>query len=62
MTIEVYNDQKLVIGFVIARNSLSGLSVVRKYFPNVGSVNTQSFLPSNDGRLKKIGDNVYSWG
>jgi hypothetical protein len=61
MTIEVYNDQKLVIGFVVAGDSLSGLATVRKYFPNVGSVDTNSFLPSNDSRLKKIDENVYSW-
>lgn len=61
MTIEVYNDQKMVIGFVVAKNVLSGMDTVRKAFPNVGSVNTQGSLPSSDKRLTKIADNIYSW-
>jgi hypothetical protein len=61
MTIEVFNNQKMTIGFVVAKNILSGMDTVRKAFPNVGSVDTQSFLPSHDKRLTKIAENIYSW-
>jgi hypothetical protein len=61
MTIEVYDNRKLVIGYVVAHNTLQGMDMVRKHFPNVGSVSTQSHLPSYDKRCKKISENIYSW-
>jgi hypothetical protein len=61
MIIEVFNDQKLTIGYVKSQNKMEGMNVVRQYFPNVGSVNTQSCLPVEDSRCKKVSDNVYTW-
>jgi hypothetical protein len=61
MTIEVFNDQKLTIGFVKSQNKIEGMNTVRQYFPNAGSVSSQSSLPVNDSRCKMIAPNVYSW-
>jgi hypothetical protein len=61
MTIEVFNNQKMTIGFVKSQSKIEGMNVVRKHFPNVGSVNTNSSLPVADNRCKMIAPNVYSW-
>ncbi len=61
MTIEVFDNQKMTIGFVKSQNQIEGMNMVRQYFPNVGSVDGQSYLPTNDSRCKMIVPNVYSW-
>jgi hypothetical protein len=61
MTIEVYDDQKLVIGYVVGQDTLHALELIRQNFPNVGSINTQGVLPKNDKRLQMIAPNVYRW-
>ena len=61
MTIEVFNNQKMTIGFVKSQSKIEGMNVVRQHFPNVGSVNSQSCLPVNDSRCKMIAPNVYTW-
>jgi hypothetical protein len=61
MTIEVYDDDKLVIGCVVSKNARDGIDLVRKYFPEVASINTQGVLPKNDKRLKMIAPDVYRW-
>jgi hypothetical protein len=60
MITEVFKNGKTV-GFVVAKDRLSSVSLIVKAFPQVDRVKTNSSLPKNDPRCKKIVENVYAW-
>jgi hypothetical protein len=60
MVIEVFKNGR-TIGFVVAKDRISSVDLVVKAFPQVDRVCTNSVLPKNDPRCKKIAENVYAW-
>jgi hypothetical protein len=60
MITEVFKNGR-TIGFVVAKNNLESAKLVADAFPQVDKVKTNSCLPKNDTRCKKITENVYAW-
>jgi len=58
MTIEVYNDQKLVIGYVVGKDILHALELIKQNFPNAAKINATD-LPINDNQYKLVSTGVY---